>query len=67
MNRNYTNSQDKYPDYYAYSEGKKAKRSTVRENDNDNNGDWRQFFKGYNGPLKGDEPNFEEEGWARRR
>ncbi|MGN1262149.1 MAG: DUF3899 domain-containing protein [Candidatus Enteromonas sp.] len=26
MNRNYTNSQDKYPDYYAYSEGKKAKR-----------------------------------------
>ena len=26
MNRNYTNSQDKYPDYYASSEGKKAKR-----------------------------------------
>ena len=49
------------------AKGKKAKRSTVRENDNDNNGDWRQFFKGYNGPLKGDEPNFEEEGWARRR
>ena len=49
------------------AKGKKAKRSTVRENDNDNNGDWRQFFKDYNGPLKGDEPNFEEEGWARRR
>lgn len=51
----------------AVGKGKKAKRSTVRENDNDNNGDWRQFFKGYNDPLKGDEPNFEEEGWARRR
>ena len=51
----------------AVGKGKKAKRNTVRENDNDNNGDWRRFFKGYNGPFKGDEPDFEEEGWARRR
>ncbi len=26
MNPNYTNSQDKYPDYYAYVTGKKEKR-----------------------------------------
>ena len=51
----------------AVGKGKKAKRNTVRENDNDNNGDWRRFFKGYNGSFKGDEPDFEEEGWARRR
>ena len=31
-------------------------------------GDWRQFFQNNdNVKLKGEEPNFEEEGWARRR
>ena len=31
-------------------------------------GDWRQFFQNNdNVKFKGEEPNFEEEGWARRR
>ena len=31
-------------------------------------GDWRQFFQhNDNVKFKGEEPNFEEEGWARRR
>lgn len=29
--------------------------------------DWRQFFQGHDIQLIGDEPNFSEEGWARRR
>lgn len=28
--------------------------------------DWKQFFQHDDRPLKGDMPNFEEEGWARR-
>lgn len=28
--------------------------------------DWKQFFQQDNRPLKGDMPDFEEEGWARR-
>lgn len=29
--------------------------------------DWRQFFRGNDVMLKGDEPDFSEEGWARRK
>ena len=29
--------------------------------------DWKQFFRHDNGDLKGEEPDFSEEGWARRR
>ena len=29
--------------------------------------DWRQFFQGHDIILKGDEPDFTEEGWARRK
>ena len=29
--------------------------------------DWRQFFQGHNIILKDDEPDFSEEGWARRK
>ena len=29
--------------------------------------DWRQFFQGYDIQLRGEEPDFSEEGWARRR
>ena len=29
--------------------------------------DWRQFFQGHDIILKGDEPDFSEEGWARRK
>lgn len=31
------------------------------------NGDWRELMKGRPFKLKGDEPDFSEEGWARRR
>ena len=34
---------------------------------NDDNGDWRELIQGKPFKLKGEEPNFEEEGWARRR
>ena len=41
--------------------GKKARRE-------EETGDWRQFFQNNdNVKFKGEEPNFEEEGWARRR
>jgi ATP-dependent RNA helicase DeaD len=29
--------------------------------------DWKQFFNGGNNELKGEEPDFSEEGWARRK
>ena len=35
--------------------------------DNGNTNDWRQFFKGNNVKLVGEEPDFSEEGWARRK
>uniref|UniRef100_UPI00402899B2 DEAD/DEAH box helicase n=1 Tax=Segatella hominis TaxID=2518605 RepID=UPI00402899B2 len=41
--------------------GKKVRRE-------EETGDWRQFFQNNdNVKFKGEEPNFEEEGWARRR
>ena len=44
--------------------GKKAQRSF---NDDNETGDWRQFFQQPAPKLKGTEPDFSEEGWARRR
>ena len=44
--------------------GKKAQRSF---NDDNETGDWRQFFQQPAPKLKGAEPDFSEEGWARRR
>ncbi len=35
--------------------------------DNGNDKDWRQFFRNDDIKLVGDEPDFSEEGWARRR
>lgn len=35
--------------------------------DNGNETDWRQFFKGNDVKLVGEEPDFSEEGWARRK
>lgn len=34
---------------------------------NNDNGDWRQFFKNNNVKFKDDEPDFSEEGWAMRK
>ena len=53
---------------------KKSKRSNGKFNspenslhDNGNKNDWRQFFRNDDIKLVGDEPDFTEEGWARRR
>ncbi len=46
------------------SKGKKAAKQNHESNET---GDWRQFFKGNDVKLKGDEPDFSEEGWARRK
>lgn len=42
-----------------------AARMTVPESGRQD--DWRQFFQGNDVVLKGDEPDFSEEGWARRK
>ena len=45
-------------------ESRGGKKSRPQED----TGDWRQFFQNNdNVKFKGEEPNFEEEGWARRR
>ena len=42
-------------------------RSSKKSRYTDDNGDWRELIQGKPFKLKGEEPNFEEEGWARRR
>ncbi len=44
---------------------RKGNRGAAR-NDNEND-DWRQFFPDRNPALKGEMPDFSEEGWARRK
>ena len=48
---------------------RKGRKGNDGKADNDNNEDWRQFFnKGGNDVrLVGEEPDFSEEGWARRK
>ena len=49
---------------------KKSKRNNRRTDDfkdNGNNGDWKQFFHNGRNDMKGPEPDFSEEGWARRK
>ena len=51
---------------------KKSKRKNNKAdnggfNDNGNENDWRQFFRQDDVKLVGEEPDFSEEGWARRR
>ena len=51
---------------------KKSKRNNNKAdnggfNDNGNESDWRQFFRQDDVKLVGEEPDFSEEGWARRR
>lgn len=53
---------------------KKSKRRTEKKKkpsfgvpDNGDTKDWRQFFKQDTPKLKGEEPDFSEEGWARRK
>ena len=51
---------------------KKSKRKNNKAdnggfNDNGNESDWRQFFRQDDVKLVGEEPDFSEDGWARRR
>ena len=50
--------------------GKGEKRPARRHDSFEDNGkkdDWRQFFRHDDMKLKGEEPDFSEEGWARRK
>lgn len=48
--------------------GSRAESRSRKPRREEETGDWRQFFQhNDNVKFKGEEPNFEEEGWARRR
>ena len=47
--------------------GSRGEAHSKKPRYNDDNGDWRELIQGKPFKLKGEEPNFEEEGWARRR
>ena len=48
--------------------GSRAESRSRKPRREEETGDWRQFFQhNENVKFKGEEPNFEEEGWARRR
>ena len=47
--------------------GKHGRKAQRQFNDDNETGDWRQFFQQPAPKLKGTEPDFSEEGWARRR
>ena len=47
--------------------GSRGEARSKKPRYNDDNGDWRDLIQGKPFKLKGEEPNFEEEGWARRR
>ncbi|SES69107.1 ATP-dependent RNA helicase DeaD [Prevotella sp. kh1p2] len=49
------------------SRSRDAKPRTPRKFRTEDNGDWRELIKGNSFKLKGEEPDFNEEGWARRR
>jgi ATP-dependent RNA helicase DeaD len=49
---------------------KRSKRNSNKSDDfkdSGKNDDWKQFFHGNQPKLKGDEPDFTEEGWAKRK
>lgn len=46
--------------------GKRDRRGEIRM-ESGRQDDWRQFFQGHDIQLIGDEPDFSEEGWARRK
>ena len=52
---------------HTESNGKRGKRQQRSLEEEANTGDWRQFFQHNTPKLKGEEPDFSEEGWARRR
>ena len=51
----------------ASSRGKKAAAVPKKFRTGDGTGDWRELMKGQPFKFRGEEPDFSEEGWARRR
>lgn len=47
--------------------GNKSRKDSAGFKENGNNSDWRQFFQHKEVKLKGEDPDFSEEGWARRK
>lgn len=63
--RDYANEGRKRGGEYG---GKRGKKASYGYEEMEDTGDWRQFFQGNNNKkLKGAEPDFSEEGWARRK
>ena len=57
----------RYADAPANAGSRRSKKAQRNFNDDNETGDWRQFFQQPARKLKGEEPDFSEEGWARRR
>ena len=51
----------------ASSRGKKAAAVPKKFRTGDGTGDWRELMKGQPFKFRGEEPDFSEEGWARRK
>jgi len=52
---------------FADDAPRRSRRTQHNLVENNETGDWRQFFQHNTPKLKGEEPDFSEEGWARRR
>ena len=49
------------------SSNRRERKPSRESGKEESTGDWRQFFKGNDTKFKGSEPDFSEEGWARRK
>lgn len=67
--RRKNNNTDDYAKFEKKSKRKSAAKDYTNDgfSDNGNETDWRQFFRNNNTKLVGEEPDFSEEGWARRK
>ncbi|MDR0962432.1 MAG: DEAD/DEAH box helicase [Mediterranea sp.] len=64
--RSVEKSQDKYAEKPADKKSKPSREERGYTQARGKKDDWKQFFQG-NGELRGTEPDFNEEGWARRK
>ena len=53
--------------FSRFDKRQKGRRADLGDFGGADTGDWRQFFQDSNVKLKGEEPDFSEEGWARRK
>ncbi|MBF1528109.1 MAG: hypothetical protein HXN97_08295, partial [Prevotella salivae] len=47
--------------------GRQSRNNNERQHEEENETDWRSLIGGKPFKFKGEEPDFNEEGWARRR